>query len=312
MDRKVCWTNPLAIVLCCGCLPFVYLITTAVVFAVLLVPAMLGFFGVALIASPLIFYHCYRAAILTPRLGIEYKIVLLTFLFIPITLTPFMILILSPFYAMTIAAVSAGSATFHDEDVLFFSAFPAAFESFGDHFSEFKRELLHEFKKKTKRIAEPDHDYDRFTLGLYWLPIAVFSGLFASVIVGTFTLLSFVLKILPITVKLIGQYCYYYWNDCSWFRAMLFLPWLILLLLLPALIPLGGVFLVIAAWIYGLWAFTVPFRYELKGIVWWIYRAVAYVHNESNALIYECKALKMTEPNMGNLARRNYRERIKV
>lgn len=308
--RRVCWTNPVAIAFCCGCLPFVYLFTVAIVFAVILVPS-LGFFFLSLAASPLIFYHSYRAAILTPRLGVEYKIGLVTFLIVPILVAPLLILALCPVYALVIAAVCAASSTFGDE-MMVIGGLKDAFESLGEHWGKMKKEFFQEFKEKSKRIAEPTHDYNRYTLGLHWLPIAFLTGIISSLVIGTFALLSFVIKILPITLILIKHYCFYYFDECSCFRAMLFLPWLIFLLAMPVLVPIGGLFLVIASFLYGLFAFTVPFHYELKGIVWWIWRALGYIHNESNGIIYECKFLEIPEPDMDKLIKRNYKTLIKV
>jgi len=105
-----------------------------------------------------------------------------------------------------------------------------------------------------------------------------------------------------------------YFTDFDCFRCVLFIFWAISEVLLIALVPIAGIVCVAAAWCYGLWCFTVPFRYETKGVFWWTWRGLAglldlVVSTFFSLIGVECKC-ELPTPDMAKLEKRQYRVRI--
>ena len=315
MKRSQCWSSPLFIAFCCGCLPLLVFFKAllAAILPLVVVPPV--FLLIALCRSPLVFFHSYRAALTTPRLGVEFKVALVPVLIVPIVVMPFALLLLTPFYVLGMVGVEMVSAATDERCNLWIGGFQESYAHMWRHTQDLWHVLSDEVKRKADHVRRPPGAYNRYRMGVWWLPVALVAAALGSLLIGLVALINYVLKIVPLTLLVLYRWAAFYFCDFDCLRAMLFLFWITSELLLIPLVPIAGLVCVVGAFCYGLAAFAAPFRYEFKGTLWWIGRGMAGVENLVNGTMFDSLAdcgccYEVPEPNMARLRRREYRVRV--
>lgn len=292
MKRQVCWTNPAFICLCCGGLPFLLLLkfVLAVVLPLAIIPVVL--FSVAVVLTPVWLFHIYWTAAVTPYIGWEIKIALLLVIYFPIFLVPIITLIASPVYVVVWTAITIFNETMFDGN-LWLGGFKETALDIYDHVVWIIGIATYDAIQKMKYIRHPDEPYTHIHLSVWWTPVAIVAAIVGALLVGLTALVNTVIKIIPLTLGRMWKWTTDFWkmDEFNCLRAALVLPWCIALVLHVVAVPMIALACVLCAFLYGLWAFTIVFRYEFKGVLWWIGSAMAYVENAVNeelAYLFDC------------------------
>jgi len=277
--------------------------------------------AITLITAPINVFHAYKAALKTPRLGVSLKIVLAFVVWLPILLAPVIVLLLSPFYAIGLAVYCATIGTVDSSHNMWLGGFVFTAKLLGEHIKEFWSGCASEFKLRARDVEAPSADYTRYDFSIWWTPLCMVLSLLGSILVGIVGTLNFVVKVVPILLGLLFRYAKFYFvsiDDFGCLRFMLFIPWLISWFLLIPFVPVAGLCCVAGSFIYGLWLFTIPFRYKplWKACLYWTANAVLNVDDLANDALRLgfsgncCYDRDKTGPDMGQLQKKEFRQRI--